>query len=228
MDIIAALMAASNSVVTPATVSYTASAVDATDRNPANYTFSGQALGTAASDRKIVVGAQVFGNATYSLDSVTVAGISATRLVTVTSNSGGVDLVVELWQASVPTGTTGDVVVSASSGNSSWCSVGVWAVYGAGASAYDTGSSTANPMTDTLNIPANGVAIGFGASRDGTSYTWTNLTEDFDALVETGLCWHSGASDEFASAQSALSITQDPADASPTWRAFVLVSFNHA
>ena len=69
-------------------------------------------------------------------------------------------------------------------------------------------------MNDTLNIPANGGAVGYGynAGASGhSSFTWTNLTEDFDEQVE-GFADHTGASDVFASEQVARSVTCSPGE----------------
>ena len=202
-----------------ATVSFAGDTFDATDLT--TYTFSGHALGTAAGNRKVVVGVTGSGSA-RTVASVTVGGISAT-LVKAEIDT---DAASELWQADVPTGTTGDVVVVWSGSNSS-CGIGVWAVYAAKSAAHDTGNNTADPMVDTLNIPANGVAIGIGCASGAQNPTsaWTNLTEDFDnsGSGEASVSF-SGASDAFATLQTAREITQDQS-VSPTLASFVLASW---
>jgi hypothetical protein len=199
------------------TLSFTDSSVDAS--NLTTYTFSTQALGTAASDRRIVVGAGSSSAAGTTVSSVTVGGIAATQLATAGTGNG----IAALWIASVPTGTTGDVVVTFSQAQSR-AGIGVWALYGAAAAAFDTGTSTADPMTDTLNVPASGAAIGYFAGNDNTSATWTNLTENFDEAQESTIT-QSGASATFAAAQTALAITATPGTAINN-HGFVLASFS--
>jgi hypothetical protein len=185
-----------------ATISFTASAVNTA--NATTHTFSGVSIGTAASNRKIVVASQhSSGTVPVSVSSMTVGGISATFVVNQASADG--EAYVEIWQANVPTGTTATIVVNYS-GTVSRGGVGVWAVYGAAAAATDTGVSTANPLTDTLNIPAGGVAIGAASGSAGTSTAWTNLTENYDENVEAST-YQSGASSAFATIQTALAIS---------------------
>lgn len=171
------------------------------------YTFSSQALGTAASDRKIVVGAFAV-NAVKAVSSMTIGGVSAS-LVVAKTNSGGEQI--ELWQAAVPTGTTGDVVVTWAGGQLG-CGIGVFRIVGAESAAHDTGgSAAAGAGSDTLDIPANGVAVGVaGTNPNGIpTWTWTGLTEDYDAggIITASDGSHTGASDAFATTQTGLSIT---------------------
>jgi len=185
-----------------ASVAFTDSSID--DTNATTYTFTSQALGTAASNRKIVVAANAhtdLGADPVTVSSMTVAGIAASLVV----RHQNADRTVELWQADVPTGTTGDIVVNLSASSPKRAAIGVWAVYGAQSAAHDTGTSAANPLTDTLNIPAGGVAIGAAQSANST-FTWTNLTEDFDDTLES-FGQHSGASAAFATIQTGLAIT---------------------
>lgn len=205
-----AQMAAAGAGVSVAEVSLTDNAIDATTATV--YTFSGKALGVAASDRVIVVGA-FSTNAVQTVSAITVGGVSATLTVAQT-NSGGEQT--ELWQAAVPSGTTGDIVVTWT-GAEVGMGIGVWRIVGAASTAHDTGGSAANPATDTLNIPANGVAIACaGMAAAALSFTWAGLTERYDAQgVEDGATsgTHSGASDEFATIQVGLTITATPSGA---------------
>jgi len=211
----------------PVTVSYTASAGDATDATA--YTFSSQAIGTAGANRKVVVGTSCTrsAGAATSVSTLTIGGVSAT-LVVAAPTDGVNDRPTEFWQADVPTGTTADIVVT-------WgdaavrCGIGVWAVYDAASAANDTGSSVADPMTDTLNIPANGVAIGFSNSSGGTpaTHVWTGLTEDFDSVNPEAEDVYSGASDAFAVVQTGLTIESNPSVASAA-NGFVIASWGPA
>lgn len=199
------------------TISFTDSALDADDLT--TYTFSGRALGTAAANRKIIVGIlnEDQNNLSTTPTSVTVAGVAAS-LVVFTTQSGAVPSGAHIYQADVPAGTTGDIEIVWSDsrlGNT----IGLWAVYGASASAHDTDTSTASPPSVTLTIPAGGVAVGVVYTAGGTAtYTWTNLTENFDATHE-GTGTASGASAAFASGQNA-TITVTPSSATTFAAAF--------
>jgi hypothetical protein len=201
------------------TVSFTDSSVDGTDLT--TYTFSTQALGTASSDRKIVVGTGTVTGGGATVSSITIAGIAATRVEQQANGQG----IAELWQASVPTGTTGDIVV-VFSGGVSRAGIGVWAVYNATTSAFDTGKSTADPLTDTINVPSKGICIGFAITNDGTSMTWTNLTEEFDEAEESTIR-HSGASLTSENGSSGLTVTATSSTA-PNGQCLVLASWGPA
>ena len=88
-----------------AEVSQTAS--DGSASNLTAYTFSGLSLGVAATNRKIVVVVGGFADGGETISSVTVGGISAEPVI----SQAATNTFLEMWQADVPTGTTGDVVV---------------------------------------------------------------------------------------------------------------------
>jgi hypothetical protein len=168
------------------TVAFTDSAVDAVDGT--TFTFSSKSLGTAAANRKIVVGVGERGST--SIASVSVAGVGATQLINLVSGTSNRS---NIWIADVPTGTTGDVVVTCGT-SALRCGIGVWAMYGAASSTpSDTASSVDDAGVDTLVVPANGVGIGYCFSvGTGLTATWSNMTERFDATVESGI-FHTGA-----------------------------------
>ena len=64
----------------------------------------------------------------FDVNSMTVGGVSATRVADVT-NSAEAQYVSELWRADVPSGTTGDIVVTWNSAMSQ-CGIIAWAVTG--------------------------------------------------------------------------------------------------
>jgi len=185
---------------------------DNSTSNLTTYTFSGKALGTAASNRQIVVLVSGHGTSNTTVSTVTVGGVSATELVYAQQATG--TQIKAIWIASVPTGTTGDVVVTFAAGKGS-CGIGVYALYGASSSAHATQTDTTY-STDTvsvsIDVPAGGVcfAIGTGTAIDAST-TWTGLTEDYDAVEESGNR-HTGASDLFASAQTGLTVSAQVAN----------------
>lgn len=192
--------------VSPVTIAFVANTEDLT--NATVYTFSGASLGTEASNRKIVVSVTSLTSAD-TVSTLTVGGNSAS-VVIATSTSGTNEMIAELWQLALAAGTTGDIVVTMTGAGAAHCGIGVWAVYGAAAAAFDTGTSAADPLVDTLNIPGGGVAIGIAASEAvNATFAWTNLTEDFDNLLDSNAS-ESAANDVFNSTKTGLSITANP------------------
>jgi hypothetical protein len=177
------------------------------------YTFSSQNLGSAAADRYIVVCIQSRrASGTPTVNSVSVGGVSAT-IVNQVGNTGSVAAIAI---AAVPSGTSGDVVVTFDSGMLR-CAVELYRVTGIGsAAAHDSGVSTAAPPSRNMAIPAGGLAVGCAAfSQASGSATWSGLTEDYDTSAESLLTCTS-ASGEFATEQSSLAVTCTPsAGASP-------------
>lgn len=149
------------------------------------YTFSAQNVGTAAADRFIIctfTGRSVDGTA-RTITSVTIGGVTATINCQV-DNSGSVSGVA---CAAVPTGTTGDVVLVWSN-TMSWADIALYRCTGlSSATALDSGTSVADPGTDTLVIKSGGVTVGIATDDDGThTCTWTGLTENFDGATGGG------------------------------------------
>lgn len=175
-------------------ISNTAGATSVSGTDAASYTFAAQSLGSAAADRRIYIGVCARGAATPSILSVTVAGVVASPIGTITH--GSTLSRTSLYVADVPTGTTGDVVVTFTA-TVLRCGIGLWRVTGANSFAVSTqvATSTADPATANLTIPANGGAIGYGFTSHSTPLThaWTGMTEEFDSVVETNFT-HTGAS----------------------------------
>lgn len=138
-------------VPTPFEASWLAGAGDATDQS--NYTFIAHALGTPAPNRKIVIGVSAWGSAAAAAPtSVTVGGVSAVLMVGhATGQSNGYT---SLWIADVPSGATGDVVVSHSA-TQNRCGIGAWRLDAGGSPLYAH-------MLDSLNTSANAEFRGEG------------------------------------------------------------------
>ena len=205
----------------PVTISHTADPFSAT--NATAYTFSGAALGTAAANRKISVGVVGAVLGAPAVSTLTIGGVSASVVIA----AEGTDATGEIWAADVPTGTTGDIVVTFASG-SGRCCLSVDAIYGAGTSAHATASSGAATLSASLEIPNGGVAtaIAFtGGTSPARTHTWANLTEDFDDVIETDNAY-TGAHDAFL-VGSTPTITCTPSGAEPR-RVMVLASWGPA
>jgi len=202
------------------TAEFGGSGVNATEDS--SYTFSSIGLGTAASDRFLVVGFGTGENRTVA--TVTVAGNSAAQILSY-QNSG----TIEFWGLSLATGTSGDVVVGLSGGNGKLPGCGVWAIYGANTTETDTDTvAAADPMVGSLTIPANGVGIGYFYTTHGNSSTWTNLDEDFDEKTKpSDNHLQGGAHKTYSTLQSGLSITADLA-VSTTQGGMILAAYGPA
>ena len=178
----------------------------------ATYTFSSQNLGAADPNRWIVVCATGIQVSARTIDTVTVGGVSATKLVEAESTAGSAFRDVSIWVAYVPTGTTGDIVLTFSSG-----------LVRAGYSAYRLITST-NPTTayDTetdittsgsdlsvsINRPDNGVVIAatMALCSTATSVTWAGTSENYDAAYPDAAA-QGMSSSSVASGASPLTVT---------------------
>jgi len=197
-------MAAANAEAT--SVTFLGSAVDGT--NAASHTFSSKTFGDASASRVIAVAISSSGvtsNATIS--SVTIGGVSATRRVGGSPTSGG--LVIEIWSASVPTGTSGDIVVT-HSGTKDHCGIGWWRLTSVGSvSVTDaTVGSDTSPYTATIDVTAGGVVLAMATGNSAATFTWSGggIAENYDGTIE-GNYTHSGASELSASGGSGVTYT---------------------
>lgn len=185
----------------PAAVSYASNAED--DVNRTTYTFSSLSLGAGTKKIVAVTGGGVGSGITVS--SVTVDGNSCTAL---TAQANG-EAICQLWYVDGVSATTGDVVVTFSSGKG-YCGVTVWSASStATGTASAQGASTASPLTDTITIPENGIAVGVAVEQSTSiTHTWTNLTEHHDADIGVD-GHHTAASADFSTGGStAITATQ--------------------
>lgn len=113
-------------------------------------TFAGLSLGTAGSNRTIIV----VTHSRYRYPSgVTIGGVTATSHAEFQDSYAHT----AVWSAAVPTGATGDVVVTYALGSPEAAAVAVWAAYGT--LAYDTHGTNGNGRTVTLTAPSNCLEI---------------------------------------------------------------------
>lgn len=164
--------------------------------NATIYTHTAAAIGTADLGRQVVV--SVYGNAAAAPNSavstLTIGGISATQQVT-QEQSG---LIVEIWTAIVPTGTTANIVITYGEAQTA-SSIGIHTLLNAAITPFDTdanalvggGGDTLITLT-ALNVPFGGAAVCNFANVTAAGTTWTNATERFDATPD-GSHSHSGA-----------------------------------
>lgn len=154
-----------------------------TDTDASVYTFSSLTLGEPAPDRQIIVGFYSRANAARSISSVTVNGAPAIAVSVANNTAQGSDAVA-IYQASVPWGTTGDVVITYS-GTMLRGAVGIYRLVGAQPNARSTGTSltsSSGVFTTTLAVPAGGGAVGICGvvTSNPASMTWSGATEVFE------------------------------------------------
>lgn len=170
-----------------------------TGNNPV--TFSAQNLGAASSDRIIVVGIAAHStNATTDISSVTIAGVTAT-LSKVHRNTSSQNRITAVVAASVPTGTSGDIVVTYSAA-AARTGIGVWRTTGMDITANDTAGSSANAPTASLTISSDGLGFGMAYTGEGTTTSWTNLTEEWDDQATFTTHTWSGASSSLSGTET--------------------------
>lgn len=187
----------------PASVLYQTTVFGAV--NAPSYSIGSVALGTADATRRIIVGvwAGQLGANINQPDSVTVAGVAATLVVT--SNTTGTAWQ-QIWIAAVPTGTTGTVVLARSGGDMSAAVIHVWAAYNLlSDTAIDTVpfGTIANPSVGNLDTLAGGIAVGHSKSASAGTWTISGLTKDAE-----GTGSGTGASVRWAAAAKSPTLTE--------------------
>lgn len=165
------------------------------------YTFSAEPIGAARSDRQVLLCVHARkASATAITATATINGVSTTVVQQVHNATGGAANYAGMFMLNVPTGTTGDIVITF---NAAVLRVGmqIYRLTGlASTTPVDTYSGTTT-LSDTLTISTNSVVIG-AANRGSGSITtvWTGITEDHeDTLVGGESLTATSASAEVAS-----------------------------
>jgi hypothetical protein len=166
------------------TLSYQTAAADATDAT--SYTFSSQAIGTDTGSTRTVLLA-IYGlnvTALRTISSLTVGGVSGTLLHSNSVSSGSFSSVAFYAFTSV-SGTTATVAVTWS-GQQLRCQIGLWAAYDLSSlTPVATASSTSASATLNVNTSADGMVLAAGYGNASATFTWTGVTERYDAATET-------------------------------------------
>lgn len=139
------------------------------------YTFSSAGLGAADAAREIVlcVGWVNGAGVARSISTVTVGGISASIVAQHTTASGAGSGIV---QAAVPTGTTGDIVVTFDAG-ASGCIVGIYRIIPLSATPVDfgaTGGNSPRSVTD-VQVSSGGFLILGGMAGNALTATYNGV-----------------------------------------------------
>lgn len=159
-------------------------------------TFSSMALGPVAANRYVVLCA-FQSSSGGTLTAATIGGISATNVAS--ANNGF--FYASVWIAKVPTGATGNVVLTSSVGSGVTFTAMTYAMYGnSSATPGATGNSVATPPSTAVSVPASSATIGCLYGGNGGTATWTNLTKDVEQA--SGSVKTSGASIQTKAAAS--------------------------
>ena len=170
------------------TVTFIGTNTDNTNNNSV-YTFSSESIGTANANRQVIlaINGKRSAGAGLAINSCTIGGVTARVLVEEDSIDAQLSAFVI---ANVPSGTTGDIVITFNS-NSETCAIGVYTTVIENpvvwATAQDSGSTTL--VSATLNTPtSNGFALACVTQTDSgndASCVFTGVTEDADLSYDT-------------------------------------------
>lgn len=147
-------------------------------------TFSSVNIGTPSSDRIVVVAVAL--DASGVPVSVTIGGTSATKAsINANGSGGGGTRTASLWYASIPTGSTANIVVD-QGGTYGIAEIGIAVGTLTGATATPSATSSVNfafaadPQTIPITVPTSGVglAVLYGIG-DSVTTTWSNATGDY-------------------------------------------------
>jgi hypothetical protein len=131
-----------------------------------NMTVTGVSIGTAASNRYVVV---AIAKRYYQQTSCTIGGVTATEAVTCPGGIG-------IWYALVPTGTTADINFTTTNNSGAYAALTTWAVYGGDPAnwvAYDgyCDIATASFNFDTPATPSAMLAVNFEDDQTSNSFS---------------------------------------------------------
>lgn len=195
----ASAMTADLDVVTPgvtrtATDSFTSSGTSDT------FTETGASLGAAATDRLIFLAISGGRGVNEAIASVTIGGVSATFAVGITGSDPFTEFVFsEIWWAAVPTGTTGNIVITFT-GDFVYFGAEVYSIVGANTTtpvvSTDTDSVASGDPSISLTISDNTAVIvtaSLAFNSTDPTVNWTNATEDLEFALNFGTFFSGGA-----------------------------------
>jgi hypothetical protein len=147
-------------------------------------TFSGVSLGPAYAGRRIVVvvGITAVGTGIGRVDSVSVAGTACTLLVSETISTANT-LQISTHIATVPTGTTADIVVNVLAGGTDGSRIiQVYSLNSVKTSVV-TGRDLTSPFTFNRTFAAGDIYLGAGRCTSTASDTWITAIEQVSTSV---------------------------------------------
>ncbi len=187
--------------VVEGTFQFTHSAVSSA--NALTYNFTGVNFSIADVNRVIVIGTggrRSTPNA--NVTTISINGVNATKVIKGFEGGSGA----EIWFAQLPAGTSGFVTVN-------WgtqqlrTGIGVWAIYTSNPVPTDSSRFNITNGVATLDVPKDGVVIGYAFVGSSASSTWTGLTENFDTVAEVSQSSTGALNGSFASEVLGYNIT---------------------
>jgi hypothetical protein len=171
----------------PATVRYQAFDYSLVDADA--YDFVLVPTGSAAADRTLVVVTHAASDYAVAFDAVTVDGIGATKITSV-SEEAAPTAPSAIFTVSLPTGSQSTIHVDLSR-TVVRCAIGVYAAYGlvTPSAAYDTGSRVMiGDGSFDLDVPLGGIIVGgLGMAGDPSSASyWTTIQFSYDRVLIEG------------------------------------------
>lgn len=160
---------------------YLASAGSTADSS--SYNFTSMAIGTAASDRLVLVTAHYFTNS-YTVPTATIGGASTTR---VAATYGPFECQVSLHRAIITSGDTATINISFTTAPLR-CAISVYAFYGLSSEtedSYETDGGGLDIASTNLSTTAGGLVFHAGSNFGGASGVWTNLTPSLEGENES-------------------------------------------
>lgn len=145
---------------------------------------------TAETGRLIVVTVNMGDNNATSATGMTIGGVTATEVVTANHYCGYYASEASIWVAAVPTGTSGTVSLTTSTG--SQASMQVFALYGATSAtpvSTDTSTDTTSHSFNVSGLPSNAAVIGTVGAEFSTSVittSWSATLTDAGVVGTTG------------------------------------------
>lgn len=167
------------------------------------YTFSGISIGSAASDRWVIITAFGGGGASVALSGITIGGSAATIFENTLSVSG---MRLGVGARKVTTGTTCDIVVTFAN-TQSRAGIGVWIWNGNDLQLLDTDGNSTTASNPSISLSVNVSNGGFVISNAGTgdvsnsSPSWSGVSANFNDNIESNVR-HYGASASGLSAET--------------------------
>lgn len=156
-----------------------------TNATQSSYTFPGLNTGAAAANRIIWVTLTVRDTGAGDMaSSLTVDGSAATLVISTNNTSGGNSSQAYLWQVALPSGTSGDVVVTFP-GTVLRCRIGIYRVTGQSGVNFDADIVSGTSLSMSVNGSTSGALIACAITSAATSFTWSGVDEDFDVSANT-------------------------------------------
>ena len=150
------------------------------------FTFTGVPFGAAGANREIVVAGRI---GTAAITSITIGGVAATISVNYLDSTNG-NQSYYIAHATVPTGTSGTVVINTSDGGTNTGRLAVFSLTGAKSTTPVGTVSAKNTLgvnvSCNLNVSAGGVALAFCEQSAFTlvgTPSWTGLTKIVDVTI---------------------------------------------